>query len=43
MDKPQEKQDIPAQEEVPKKYSSKGVKTKLNNAAEKMFFNSKHS
>jgi len=26
-----------------KKYSSKGVRTKLNNAADKMFFNSKHS
>lgn len=26
-----------------KKYSSKGVKTKLNKAADKMFFNSQHS
>lgn len=33
----------PKKEEAPKKYSSKGVKTKLNKAADKMFFNTKHS
>ena len=35
-------EDLP--EKIPeKKYHSKGVRTKLNNAADKMFFNTNHS
>lgn len=43
MDKSKIKPTEKKVEEAPKKYSSKGVKTKLNKAADKMFFNTKHS